>query len=130
MTRSRWVATGLLALAFALGALAGGAATMAADRTSHKSRDRYSPQSFAERLASDLGLDAAQQQAVVEAIERHQPVMDSIWAQVREQFSAERQSLRQDIRALLSPEQVQKYNELVARYDSLRQQRGRKHGGR
>jgi hypothetical protein len=130
MTRSRWAATGLLALVFALGALTGGAATMFADKTSHRGGDRYSPQSYAERLAEDLALDAARQRQVVAVIERHQPAMDSIWTQVRDQFSAQRQSLRQDIRSVLTPEQVEKYNALVARYDSLRQNRGKKQGSR
>ncbi len=128
MNRSRWVATGLLVLAFALGALAGGAATMLADRDTHARRDPFSPQAYARRLAAELELDASQQQAVVEVITRHQPVMDSIWGQVREQFNAERQAMRRDIRALLNPDQVERYNEMVARFDSLRQQRGKRHG--
>lgn len=130
MTRSRWVATGLLALAFALGGLAGGAATMLADRDTHARRDPFSPDAYARRLAEDLSLDATQQRAVAEVITRHQPVMDSIWAQVREQFNVERQAMRRDIRALLTPDQVEKYNAMVARFDSLRQARGKHHGGR
>jgi uncharacterized membrane protein len=125
MTRSRWVATGLLVLAFALGGLAGGAATMMADRKSHGRRDPYSPQAYAQRLATDLSLDAAQREAVAGVILRHQPVMDSIWAQVREQFNAERQAMRQDIRAILNPEQLDRYNAMVARFDSLRHARAK-----
>jgi hypothetical protein len=130
MTRSRWAATGLLALTFALGGLVGGAATTLADRQSHKGRDPYSPQSYAERLADELGLDPRQQEAVVEVVHRHQPVMDSIWTTVREQFAPARQAMRQEIRALLTPEQVEKYNAMVARYDSLRRSRGSRHGSR
>ena len=29
---------------------------------------------------------------------------------------------------LLNPDQVERYNEMVARFDSLRQQRGKRHG--
>jgi len=130
MSRSRMMATGLLALAFALGGLAGGAATMLADRSTGRHRDPYSPQSYAERLAVDLKLDASQRAAVAAVLQRHQPVMDSIWATVREQFAAERQATRRDIREVLTAEQIETYNALVAKYDSLRQARGKRHGRR
>jgi hypothetical protein len=126
MTKSRLAATGLLALAFALGGLAGGAATMLADRETHDRPDPYSHESYAERLARELGLDAGQQRAVVAVMERHQPVMDSIWNTVREQFTAERRAMRADIRAILTPDQVERYNQMVARYDSLRQARSKR----
>lgn len=130
MTRSRWVATGLLGLAFALGGLAGGAATMLADRKTHPPRDPFSAQSYAQRLADEVGLSPEQQQAVVAVIEQHQPVMDSIWSTVREQFDAERQLMRHDIRKLLAPQQLEKYNAMVARLDSLRRNHGKRHGTR
>ena len=130
MTRSRWVATGLLILAFALGALAGGAATMVADRDGHRPRDPYSPQSFAQRLAGELTLSPAQEQQVLTILERHQPAMDSIWRQVRVQFDSERQEVRREIRALLAPDQEQKYDAMLARLDSLRRERGNRHGSR
>ena len=127
MTKSRLVASGLLAVTFALGALAGGAATMAADRTGHRRGDPYSPSSYASRLAEELTLAPEQEVKVVEVLERHQPAMDSIWAQVGSQFDAERQGLRRDIRALLTPDQQAKYQTMLARLDSLRRSRGKRH---
>ncbi len=127
MSKSRLVAGGLLAVTFALGALAGGAATMVADRTGHHRGDPYSPPSYASRLAEDLGLAPEQEAKVVEVLERHQPAMDSIWAQVGSQFDAERQTLRRDIRALLTPDQQAKYQTMLARLDSLRRNRGKRH---
>jgi len=127
MTKPRLVAGGLLALTFALGMLAGGAATMAADRTGHRRGDPYSPTSYASRLAGDLGLAPDQEAKVVEVLERHQPIMDSIWSQVGSQFDAERQNLRRDIRALLTSDQQAKYEAMLARLDSLRRNRGKRH---
>jgi len=128
MSRSRVAATGMLALAFALGGLAGGAATTLADRTGNRHRDPYSPQSYAERLSTELALDPEQQRAVAAILQEHQPHMDSIWTTVRERFTAERQATRRDIRAVLNPEQIERYGALVARFDSVRQARGKRHG--
>ena len=128
MTRSRWVASGLLILVFALGALAGGAASSLADRDRGGRRDPWSPQSYAEFLGRELTLDPAQQKVIVEVIERHLPVMDSIWSQMKVNYAAERQAMRKDIRALLTEEQTAKYNALVARFDSLRREREKSYG--
>lgn len=131
MTRSRWVASGLLILVFALGALAGGAATSLADRSrGGEGRDYWSPQSIAKYLGRELTLDPSQEKVVVEVIERHLPVMDSIWAKMKEDHSAQRQAMRKDIRAVLTEEQLAKYSALVARFDSLGREREKRHGRR
>jgi hypothetical protein len=130
MTRSRWAAGGLLALVFALGALTGGAATSLADRDPGGRRDPWSPQSYAEFLGRELTLDPSQQKVIVEVIERHLPVMDSIWSALKEDYAAQRQAMRKDIRALLTEEQLAKYNGLTARFDSLRREREKRHGSR
>ncbi len=130
MTKSRLAASGLLALVFALGALAGGAATMLADRTRH-GPDRFGDHpSFVQFLKDELALSPDQEQRVEAVLDHHQPAMDSIWGTVRPQFEAERQNVRQEIRALLDPDQLKKYEILVARRDSLRRTRGAKHGAR
>jgi Spy/CpxP family protein refolding chaperone len=114
MTRSRLGAAGLLIAAFVLGGLVGGAATSMADRRGHRG-----PRSYVERLAADLGLSAAQQDSVRAVLNRHQPAMDSLWESIRPQFQSERQSIRDQITGLLTPEQQAKYAELQ-RQDSLR----------
>ena len=130
MTKSRLAASGLLALAFALGGLVGGAATMLADRERHE-RGRFGdPHWFAQFLKEELSLNQDQRERVVEILDRHQPAMDSIWGLVRPQFDAERQAVRREIRAVLSPDQVKAYEVLNARRDSLRRVRGMKHGTR
>jgi hypothetical protein len=127
MTKSRLAASGLLALVFALGALVGGAATMLADRSRHEIARFGDPQSFALYLKDELGLTGEQREKVVTVLDRHQPAMDSIWGQVRPQFEAERQAVRQEIQALLSPDQARRYQALNARRDSLRRARSQ-HG--
>jgi hypothetical protein len=131
MTKSRLAASGLLALVFALGALVGGAATMLADRSRHGT-DRIGdhPGGFVQFLKEELTLTAEQEHRITGILDRHQPAMDSIWGLVRPQFEAERQTVRQEIRALLEPGQLKKYEVLIARRDSLRRTRGGLRGGR
>jgi hypothetical protein len=123
-------ASGLLALVFALGALVGGAATMLADRTRHGGDRLGERPSFVQILREELTLTADQEQRVTGILDRHQPAMDSIWGLVRPQFEAERQTVRDEIRALLEPDQLKKYEVLVAHRDSVRRARGGLHGGR
>lgn len=132
MTKSRWVATGLLSLAFALGGLVGGTATMLADkdhrparphganRAAYKAQMR---QDYIERLREDVGLSPSDEQAVTAVLDLHEPIMDSLWRTVRTQFDAERQAVRRDIRARLSEEQQRKYDAFNAKRDSVHRAR-------
>ncbi|MEZ4455938.1 MAG: hypothetical protein R2882_05180 [Gemmatimonadales bacterium] len=131
MIKSRSAAMRLLALAFSLGALVGGAATMVAERGTHRPPPRSKEagrKDFVQRLDQEVALTAEQEEAVAGILTRHEPVMDSIWAAVRVQFDNERQLVRRDIRAALTPEQVAKYDAMLARRDSVRRARESKHG--
>jgi len=120
MTKSRLAATGLLALAFALGALAGGAATMLADRQSHRAHSwRGGREEFVQRLEEELNLTPTQSAQITDIVRRHEPAMDSILAPVRPQFTAERLAVRGEIKALLSADQARRYDIMIARRDSL-----------
>lgn len=132
MTNSRWAATGLLGLVFALGGLAGATATMLADNdhpplSPHgKTRAAYIAQmrqEFVEQLKSELLLSASQERSVNQILDQHQPAMDSLWRSVRTQFEAERQAVRREIGAMLAPEQQSRYQALLAKRDSVRQAR-------
>jgi|GEM_PF-1392325 len=132
MTKSRWVATGLLSLAFALGGLVGGTATMLADKDSRPPRPGKTNRAafkaqmrldYIERLRTDVGLSPADEQAVNEVLDRHDPIMDSLWRSVRTQFDAEREAVRRDIRVRLSADQQRKYDAFNARRDSLHRAR-------
>jgi hypothetical protein len=129
MIGSRSAAIRLLALAFSLGALVGGAATMLADKGSHRSDSRHGGRvGYVERLATEVDLTDEQKSAVAAVLERHEPVMDSLWHSVRAPFDAARQAFRRDIRALLTPDQVGRYDAMVARRDSLHRSRDAKYG--
>lgn len=121
MNRSGLGPMTLLLGSFVLGGLAGGAATMLVDRPAHKKvhTDRRGP-SFLERLSRDLSLSDAQRDSIQMVFDRHQPAMDSLWQKMRPQFEAERQAMRVEINALLTPEQQARYAALVQRQDSLR----------
>lgn len=132
MSKSRWVATGLLSLAFALGGLVGGTATMLADKD-HRPRGPHGAnraaykaqmrQEYIERLREDVGLSPSDEQAVSAVLDQHEPVMDSLWRTVRTQFDAARQAVRRDIRARLSEDQQRKYDAFNAKRDSVHRAR-------
>lgn len=113
MTGSRSGAALLLLGTFVFGGLLGGAFTAMADHRAHKRP------SYVDRLATDLDLNAAQRDSIQAVLERHQPAMDSLWQTIRPQFQSERQLIRNEISAVLSPEQKSKYTQLQ-RQDSLR----------
>jgi len=113
MTRSRSGAALLLLGTFVIGGLVGGALTAMADHRAHKRP------SYVDRLATDLTLSSTQRDSVQAVLERHQPAMDSLWQLIRPQFQSERQAIRNEISALLSPEQQTRYTQLQ-RQDSLR----------
>lgn len=117
MSRNRVGAFALLLATFVLGGLLGGAATSLADRRTHRHDRRPS---FVDRLNSELVLTATQRDSVQAVLDRHQPAMDSLWQRMRPQFEAERQAIRTEITALLTPEQRVKYAALIQRLDSLR----------
>ena len=131
MTRSRTGALALLIAAFVLGGLVGGAATSMADRRSHKTKADHPPRpTYVERLGAELSLTPAQMDSVRAVLQRHQPAMDSIWESIRPLMASERQSIRNHINALLTPEQQTRYLELQ-RQDSLRrEERERSRNGR
>jgi Spy/CpxP family protein refolding chaperone len=130
MTRSRLGAAGLLIVTFVLGALVGGAATSLADREGHRTRGNHPRPSYVERLGADLDLSEAQKDSVRAVLDRHQPAMDSLWESIRPQFQSERQSIRTQINAFLTPDQQARYATLQ-RQDSLRRtERDRSRNGR
>lgn len=136
MTRSRLGASALLAVAFVLGILAGGAATTLADRQDQRPRGDHRQSSgrmsYLDRLTRDLDLSPAQRDSVEAVLDRHQPAMDSLWRELRRspQVTAEREAMRADIRALLTPEQQEQYTAILQRQQNGRRQDGNKDGNK
>jgi hypothetical protein len=126
MTRSR-IAAGLLLLAtFVLGGFFGGAVSTYAERRDfakrHGNKERPT---YVDRLDQEVSLRPPQRDSISAILDRHRPVMDSLWAIVGPQFDSERESIRREIRAVLSPEQLERYNAMTQRQDSRRLERER-----
>lgn len=126
MTRSRLGAGLLLLATFVLGGFFGGAVSTYAERRDfakkhgHKERPTY-----VDRLDQEVSLRPPQRDSISAILDRHRPVMDSLWAIVGPQFDSERESIRREIRAVLSPEQLERYNAMTQRQDSRRLERER-----
>ena len=126
MTRSR-IAAGLLLLAtFVLGGFFGGAVSTYAERRDfakrHGNKERPT---YVDRLDQEVSLRSPQRDSISAILDRHRPVMDSLWAIVGPQFDSERESIRREIRAVLSPDQLERYNAMTQRQDNRRLERER-----
>ena len=126
MTRSR-LAAGLLLLAtFLLGGFFGGAVSTYAERRDFAKRHGHKERpTYVDRLDQEVSLRPPQRDSISAILDRHRPVMDSLWAIVGPQFDSERESIRREIRAVLSPEQLERYNAMTQRQDNRRLERER-----
>jgi Spy/CpxP family protein refolding chaperone len=123
--RSRLGAVTLLVAAMSVGALVGGIAVSVAEhRGTGPASHNHGRDGYVARLTDQLSLTAAQQDSVRAVLDRHRPEMDSMWQEVRPRFDSVRTIMRGEIRAQLSPEQQQKYQQLIERRE--REQRERK----
>lgn len=135
MIHSRSAAVRLLALAFSLGGLVGGAATMLADRGSHTRSEHGQDgrQGYVARLDEELDLTPGQEATVSGLLRRHEPVMDSMFRAIRAEhpeLDQQRMAIRQEIRAVLTPEQSTKYDAMLARRDSAHRAREATNGNK
>jgi hypothetical protein len=126
MTRTR-LAAGLLLLAtFVLGGFFGGAVSTYAERRDFAKRHGHKERpTYVDRLDQEVSLRPPQRDSISAILDRHRPVMDSLWAIVGPQFDSERESIRREIRAVLSPEQLERYNAMTQRQDNRRLERER-----
>jgi len=74
-------------------------------------------------IAQDLGLDADQQQKLSEVFAQRRGRLEAIQKNVRQQFEAEQKELREEIRAILRPDQMQKFDEWLQRAAERRRRR-------
>jgi len=126
MTRSR-LAAGLLLLAtFVLGGFFGGAVSTYAERRDFAKRHGHKERpTYVDRLDQEVSLRPPQRDSISAILDRHRPVMDSLWAIVGPQFDSEREAIRREIRAVLSLEQLERYNAMIQRQDNRRLERER-----
>ena len=108
------------ALTFLLGVIVGGAGVYYYSWSTGHWHRPFNRQNFVRRLKADLNLSDAQ-------VAQLEPILDSSLSKLRSaqqqsdaQFNAIREETRNAIRQILSPEQMQKFDELVRRWDERR----------
>jgi len=108
------------ALTFLLGVILGGACLYYfAWSTGHWHRP-FNRQSFVRHLKADLNLSDAQVLQLERILESSTSKFTSAQQQSDAQLNAIRQETRDAIRQILSPQQIQKFDELVRRWDERR----------
>ena len=124
--KSKALAWSLLAATFLLGAVVGGVAMETwgdDDGRRHQSRERVS---YADRLEAELALTAAQRESVQVILDRRGEAMHGLWNEYRPRLDTLRDQIRGEIISLLDEEQREKFSQMVAHSDSVREHgRGR-----
>lgn len=122
--RSTWKATLLLIATFTGGALAGGAVVGLADRGKLPGRKSHHPHHGSEDhikfLSRKLDLTEPQKDSIQAILERYKPAMDSIWRQLGPRFETMKDSISNEIRRQLTPDQQTAYTEMMRRFDEER----------
>jgi hypothetical protein len=113
------------ALTFLLGAIVGGACVYYyAWSTGHWHRP-FNRGSFVSRLKGELNLSDTQVPQLEQILDGSTKKFASAQEQADSQLNAIRQETRNGIRQILSPEQTQKFDELVRRWDERRKRLAR-----
>ena len=124
--KSTMKATLLLIATFAGGALAGGTVVALAERADHsrsgKEHHHKGKDEHLNILTRRLNLTTAQRDSVKAILARHKPAMDSIWGQLGPRFETIKDSISNDIRRQLTPEQQTAYTEMIQRVESERRE--------
>jgi Spy/CpxP family protein refolding chaperone len=111
----------VLVVVFVLGSITGAALTglyrsrSGADRPERAMHERF------EKMRSELNLTDEQTKSVSAILDDTRNEYRSLRAELRPRFEEPRQKARTKIRALLTPEQQQKFDALVAQHDTQRE---------
>lgn len=71
------------------------------------------PPEIAGRLATDLQLDDAQRIQFRRILDDHRPKFEQVHREARERFASEQRELHAAIRAILRPDQVQRFDQFL-----------------
>jgi Spy/CpxP family protein refolding chaperone len=76
--------------------------------------------SFKDMLESELGLSPEQKEELEKVLTANRARADDFWTQTRSSYAELRQEFRQLIRALLTPEQQERFDDMMAEIDARR----------
>lgn len=107
-------------LTFILGIVVGGAGLYMYGWYSGQWQRRHNRHNVVEVLRKKLGLSNSQTAQLKQIVNDMRAKRDAVRQQVEPQFQAIREEARGRTRAILDPQQVQKFNEMVKRWDEWR----------
>jgi hypothetical protein len=124
METRTWKAASLLLLAALFGGAVGsGVTARLADRgTRDHGRRGHGSEWYVNLLTRELDLTSAQQDSVRGLLARRRQGMDSLYALIRPRMDQIRDSIRADVRALLTQVQRERFQALTARLDARRRE--------
>jgi Spy/CpxP family protein refolding chaperone len=124
METRTWKAASLLLLAALFGGAVGSVVTARlADRGPHDhGRRGHGSAWYVGLLTRELDLTSAQQDSVRSLLVRRRQGMDSLYALIQPGMEQIRDSIRADVRALLTPVQRERFLALSARLDARRRE--------
>lgn len=112
----------VLVAVFALGAVTGAALTgLIRSRANGGDREKAMHERF-EKMRTELNLTDQQTTAVRAILDETRNEYRALKAELRPRFDEPRQKARAKIRALLTPEQQQKFDAMVAQHDAQREE--------
>lgn len=107
-------------LTFLLGIVAGGACLYMYGWYSGQWLRNRDPHHVVRVLQERLDLSPSQTAQLTQIVDEMHAKQEAIGQQVKPQFQAIREEARTRVRAILNPEQVDKFNEMVKRWDERR----------
>ena len=111
----------VLVVVFVLGSITGGALTGLYLSRSGSDRSERNPQQRFEKMRKELNLTDDQTKAVSAILDDARNEYRALRGELRPRFEEPRMKARAKIRALLSPEQQQKFDAMVAQQDAQRE---------
>ncbi|HVA01472.1 MAG TPA: hypothetical protein VMV34_07435 [Terriglobia bacterium] len=107
-------------LTFLLGIVVGGVGLYTYGWYTGQWRPKFNRQHVIEVLQRKLGLSSTQTAQLKQIVDEMQSKQGAVRQQVEPQFQAIREEARSRTRVILNPEQLQKFNEMVKRWDEWR----------
>ncbi|MBI1941049.1 MAG: periplasmic heavy metal sensor [Acidobacteria bacterium] len=105
---------------FLLGVVVGGAGVLFYAWNTGHWRRRPSTAQIVRRLTRDLNLSAPQVEQLKQIVDDSEKKMKELRTQARPQFDAIREEGHEQIRKILNPEQLEKFNETIRRHEERR----------